>query len=79
MEMDPVDIKLFSNATLRGGSPADEVLKKFGERNGRISQVFRYLFKMQYFKGMHILQEYGERVLLEFVNSTIYVFFWYCI
>lgn len=60
MEMDPIDIKLFSNATLRGGSPADEVLKKFGERNGRISQVFRYLFKMQYFKGMQILQEFGE-------------------
>ncbi|OQR78127.1 serine/threonine-protein kinase pelle-like [Tropilaelaps mercedesae] len=42
MRMDPVDIKLFANATLRGGSPADEVLKKFGERNGRISQSIHY-------------------------------------
>ncbi|XP_022689944.1 probable serine/threonine-protein kinase DDB_G0278665 isoform X1 [Varroa jacobsoni] len=60
MDIETVDIKLFANAVLRGGSPSEEVLKKFGERNGRISQLFKYLHAMEYYKGMHILKDYVD-------------------
>lgn len=74
MDIETVDIKLFANAVLRGGSPSEEVLKKFGERNGRISQLFKYLHAMEYYKGMHILKDYGElniKSSLSFVHIVI--------
>lgn len=60
MKFGTTDIGNFANATSSDGGPAEEVLKAYGQKNGKIHKVFEYLHRMNYYVGMHIIKKYGK-------------------
>ena len=60
MKFDSTDIGNFANVTSSEGGPAEMVLKAYGQRNGKINDIFRYLHRMKYYVGMLIIKKYGE-------------------
>lgn len=58
MNMDNITISLLEQAVLRKESPTDELLHKWGERNGTINQLFVYLYKMRHMQAMLIIREF---------------------
>lgn len=60
MGMDHIAISLMEQAVLRKDSPTDELLHKWGEKNGTINQLFVYLYKMKHMQAMLIIKDFGE-------------------
>lgn len=58
MNMDHIAVSLMEQAVLRKGSPTDELLHKWGEKNGTINQLFVYLYKMKHMQAMLIIKDY---------------------
>lgn len=58
MHMDHTDISLMEQAILRKESPTDELLHKWGEKNGTVNQLFVYLYKMRHMQAMLIIKDF---------------------
>lgn len=58
MNMDHIAVSLMEQAVLRKGSPTDELLHKWGEKNGTINQLFVYLYKMKHMQAMVIIKDF---------------------
>ncbi|XP_064473921.1 uncharacterized protein LOC135388350 isoform X2 [Ornithodoros turicata] len=58
MNMDHITISLMEQAVLRRESPTDELLHKWGEKNGTVNQLFVYLYKMKHMQAMLIIKEF---------------------
>lgn len=58
MHMDHISISLMEQAILRKESPTDELLHKWGEKNGTVNQLFVYLYKMKHMQAMLIIKDF---------------------
>lgn len=58
MHMDQISISLMEQAILRKESPTDELLHKWGEKNGTVNQLFVYLYKMRHMQAMLIIEDF---------------------
>ncbi|XP_050026555.1 serine/threonine-protein kinase pelle-like [Dermacentor andersoni] len=73
MHMDHVSISLMEQAILRKESPTDELLHKWGEKNGTVNQLFVYLYKMKHMQAMLIIKDFVSpkyRYLLDREETT---------
>lgn len=58
MHMDHISMSLMEQAVLRKESPTDELLHKWGEKNGTVNQLFIYLYKMRHMQAMLIIKDF---------------------
>lgn len=73
MHMDHISISLMEQAILRKESPTDELLHKWGEKNGTVNQLFVYLYKMKHMQAMLIIKDFVSpkyRYLLDREETT---------
>lgn len=58
MHMDQISMSLMEQAILRKESPTDELLHKWGEKNGTVNQLFVFLYKMRHMQAMLIIVDF---------------------
>uniref|UniRef100_L7M6C8 non-specific serine/threonine protein kinase n=1 Tax=Rhipicephalus pulchellus TaxID=72859 RepID=L7M6C8_RHIPC len=58
MHMDQISMSLMEQAILRKESPTDELLHKWGEKNGTVNQLFVFLYKMKHMQAMLIIVDF---------------------
>lgn len=60
MNFDVMTIQILRREVLRGNSPTDELLTKWGHQNHTILELFVLLSKMQHYQAMLILKPFVE-------------------